>query len=318
MLKNYLYTIGKYLSPKQREEVLKEIEASLYDYLEENFGKKSYSDAELESAIRAMGHPKKVAEAYLSAPRSVIGPAFIDIYWLIVKIAIIGSVIGVSIGLIFETTSSTASISSIANILGSIWNTGLSAFGMVTLIFILVQRFNPDEAVELDENWSLSLLEKAPEKTEKVNFVELVIESVFICVALVFLNQVTPFFKFIKETTDITIIHIELMKPMVYGLSAILISNLFLNIFLLIRGQWQTFSRAIMICIDLASIVFAIIISRSTDLWNISIISNSLNTSIAEVEKWFYPSINITIAIAVIIICFDIFGHVRSLLRMRK
>lgn len=53
MIKNYLYTIGKYLSPSQREEVLREIEANLYDYLEENFGKKEYTSGEIESALRA-------------------------------------------------------------------------------------------------------------------------------------------------------------------------------------------------------------------------------------------------------------------------
>ena len=73
-----------------------------------------------------------------------------------------------------------------------------------------------------------------------------------------------------------------------------------------------------MIALDIASIVFAIIISRSTEFWNISVISNTLNTSIADVEAWFYPSVNITIAIAVLVICFDIFGHVKGLMRLKK
>ena len=33
MISNYLYTIGKYLSPGTRAEVLKDIEVNLYDYL---------------------------------------------------------------------------------------------------------------------------------------------------------------------------------------------------------------------------------------------------------------------------------------------
>ena len=191
MINKYIYTIGKYLSSKQREDVLQEIEASLYDFLEENFGKKAYTDAEIETAIRAMGHPKKVAEAYRNTPRSVIGPAFIDTYWLIAKIAVMGSIIGVTVGNVVDVQAYENGIDMIVNLLASIWNTGLSAFGMVTLIFALIQHFNPEEAPEIEENWKLSILESAPEKAEKVNILEVVIESFFLCVGLVFLNQVT-------------------------------------------------------------------------------------------------------------------------------
>jgi len=69
MISNYLYTIGKYLTPDEKTEVLKDIEVNLYDYLEDNFGKKEYTDEEIETAIRTMGHPRKVAEAYMHEPR---------------------------------------------------------------------------------------------------------------------------------------------------------------------------------------------------------------------------------------------------------
>ena len=91
MISNYLYTIGKYLPPGQRDDLLKEIEANLYDYLEENHGEIDYTKEQIESDIRSMGHPMKVAEAYTGKPRSLICSQYIDTYWLIIKFVIIGS-----------------------------------------------------------------------------------------------------------------------------------------------------------------------------------------------------------------------------------
>lgn len=86
MIDSYLYTIGKSLPPKGRAEILEEIKSNLYDYLEENYGQKAYSLEEETAAIKALGHPKAVAQAYNKASDYLIGPGYIDLYWLVLKL----------------------------------------------------------------------------------------------------------------------------------------------------------------------------------------------------------------------------------------
>lgn len=41
MIENYLYAIGKYLPISEKNDILKEVESAIYDYLESEFGKKN-------------------------------------------------------------------------------------------------------------------------------------------------------------------------------------------------------------------------------------------------------------------------------------
>ena len=65
--------------------------------LEDNFGKKEYTDEEIETAIRTMGHPREVAESYMNEPRVLIGATYIDAYWLVLKIVLVAVAIGITI-----------------------------------------------------------------------------------------------------------------------------------------------------------------------------------------------------------------------------
>ena len=157
LISDYLYTIGKYLPPATRAEILKEIEANLYDYLEENFVKKEYTDEEIEIAIRAMGHPRKVAEAYMNGVRVLIGAAYIDTYWLVLKIALIGMAIGITISNTLALSNANDGISLYLHIVSQICQSSLSVFGLITIIFAAVQYYSPKERVEKDNLWSVSM-----------------------------------------------------------------------------------------------------------------------------------------------------------------
>ena len=97
LLKDYVYTITHYLPQKQKAEVSTDIEATLYELLLEQFGEKEYTDQEIEIVIRTFGHPRLVAERYLNQKPSLIAPELLETYWFVVKIALIGSNIGVFI-----------------------------------------------------------------------------------------------------------------------------------------------------------------------------------------------------------------------------
>ncbi|MFO7577537.1 MAG: hypothetical protein R6W66_07400, partial [Pelovirga sp.] len=137
----------------------------------------------------------------------------------------------------------------------SIWEASLSVVGSITLIFALIQHFSPGEQETITEDWSLKSIEKAPEKHQKVSIVELIIESIFICLFLVVLNQATPVLAIsFPENKVIPILDMVLFKPFLIWINITLISNLILNFYLLIKREWQTVTRIIAIAIDVITV----------------------------------------------------------------
>jgi hypothetical protein len=319
MINDYLYTIGKYISPAQRDEVLREIESNLYDFLEQNFGQREYTDLEIETAIRSMGHPKKVAEAYMEGPRCLIGPAYIDTYWLVLKIALIGIAIGLTITSILTISNAKDGIQFYIKIFANIWYASLSTIGSITLIFALIQHFNPDEHKTITEDWSLKAIEKAPETQQRVSVLELIIESIFICLFIVVLNQTTPFLTVsIPENKVIPIIDMIQFKPFLIWINIAMISNLTLNLYLLIKRRWQSFTRVIAIVIDIISVGIFTKLIMTPGLWDFKTLDHILKDDGVALETVLDLSLNITLAVVVIIVAIDIFGHLRALMKTRS
>ncbi len=316
MISSYLYTIGKYLPPKQREEILSEIEANLYDYLEENYGKKEYTDAEYEDAMRSMGPPKKVASAYMSTPRCLIGPTYIDVYWLILKIALIGTAIGITVSHLITLSDTTDIFPTIYTILIDIWQGSLSTLGIITLIFVIISHHAPEEPINADEEWSLNLLEKAPESHQALCISELVFESVFICIALVFFNHPSPpeFMLLIDEKIT-PFINISVLRPFLIWINLILGVNLLLNVYLLIKRSWQRATRIASIFLDVAGIILFYHLMILPDWINFPLLSTVFEREHIEFGQSLNTGFRIAILVIIVLASIDIFKHVRAIIK---
>lgn len=318
MINDYLYTIGKYIASAQRDKVLKEIESNLYDFLEQNFGKKEYSESEIETAIRSMGHPKKVAEAYMESPRCLIGPSYIDTYWLVIKIALIGIAIGLTIANMFTFSDSKAGLQLFIKVIAGIFYASLSAIGSITLIFALIQHYSHGEQDTITGEWSLNSIEKVPEAHQKVKTFETILESIFITLLLVALNQATPALVIsLRENEVIPILNMEIFKPFLNWINLVIVSNLILNFYLLLKKQWQSITRIIAIAIDIIGFGIFTKLVMTPGFWNPSAIDSVLKDESSTISTILNLSLNNILAVVGIIVAIDIFGHLRVLMKTR-
>jgi len=232
LLKDYVYTITHYLPQKQKAEVSTDIEATLYELLLEQFGEKEYSDQEIETVIRTFGHPRLVAERYLNQKPSLIAPELLETYWFVVKIALIGSNIGVFIARMLTQGLDFISI------LGGMINLSLSVFGMVTLIFILINQKLDAYEQKNDQTWSLNDLKTWTSDKHRVSHFEIAFESIF----LVFMAQALIVDKPLSVVLEN---HVLFLLGMYVGLSLVL------NIYLLIKAYWTPRLRIVSISLNL-------------------------------------------------------------------
>lgn len=286
LIKDYVYTITHYLPQKQKAEVSTDIEATLYELLLEQFGEKEYSDQEIETVIRTFGHPRLVAERYLNQKPSLIAPELLETYWFVVKIALIGSNIGVFIARMLTQGLDFISI------LGGMINLSLSVFGMVTLIFILVnQKLDAYEQNDLEE-WSLKNLKVWKEDKHRVSRFEIAFESIFLIffIQAFFLNDTI-----LSKWSD--------FNSFVFGVFVGL--SLVMNLYLLIKAYWTPRTRILSILLNLIFVYLSM-----QFLINLPEI---LSTSMLNMEG-VQISIRITAGILILIVAWDIYEQLRHLL----
>ena len=286
LLKDYVYTITHYLPQKQKAEVSTDIEATLYELLLEQFGEKEYSDQEVETVIRAFGHPRLVAERYLNQKPSLIAPELLETYWFVVKIALIGSNIGVFIARML--TQGLGFIS----ILGGMINLSLSVFGMVTLIFILINQKMDAYEQKNDQTWSLNDLKTWTSDKHRVSHFEIAFESIF----LVFMAQALIVDKPLSVVLEN---HVLFLLGMYVGLSLVL------NIYLLIKAYWTPRLRIVSISLNL---LFAYFFTQFL------IVLPVLFKPIMHL-RGVDLSIRITSVIIFIAIAYDVYDHFKHLIK---
>ena len=286
LLKDYVYTITHYLPQKQKAEVSTDIEATLYELLLEQFGEKEYSDQEIETVIRTFGHPRLVAERYLNQKPSLIAPELLETYWFVVKIALIGSNIGVFIARML--TQGLGFIS----ILGGMINLSLSVFGMVTLIFILINQKMDAYEQKNDQTWSLNDLKTWTSDKHRVSHFEIAFESIF----LVFMAQALIVDKPLSVVLEN---HVLFLLGMYVGLSLVL------NIYLLIKAYWTPRLRIVSISLNLLFAYF---------LTQFLIVLPVLFKPIMHL-RGVDLSIRITSVIIFIAIAYDVYDHFKHLIK---
>lgn len=303
MIQNYLYTIGKYIPPSQREDVLKEIESNLYDMLEEKFGIKDYSKKEIEIVIRAMGHPKKVAEAYMDSPRYLIGPAYLDTYWMVIKISILGTAIGLAVSQWIFITSVAEGMQMMLSFIAQICQAGFILVGIITLIFAAIQYYNPQPSSMMmnKKEWWLRL-SKAPDPKHNIDRFELMVETFFIYIFLVSFYRIPHFLN------SNSVISLDPLFPYFMCIVGCCGAILLLHLYLLIKGYWQPFTRVLSIGMEtLIVVIVANVLFRPEIVALFSLMTVKPN------HLWFYLFVCIALIVIVTLTGLKISRHFQAI-----
>lgn len=306
MIKKYLFNISKLLPPSNREEIIKEIEAGLYDYLEEHYGKVEYTEAQLEEAILAMGHPKQVADAYRGRSYALISGHYFDLYWLVLKVALVASFVGltfaIAIGDLFASTNQEAIlVSFFIDLLSAFWDVGLNVFAVVTLIFALVEYNSPmDETAITDLKWDEKVFHELPDYSASVSRMDMVFEIFFTAVGIAVANTLLP-----------NVLATSLSNVIILSISIAFGAQIFLDCYLLFKGSWHMITRTVTLLLNAVSIALGYLVFISPYGINQEMVSIKLGERVA---SGVHISLVITFAIILLIILWDSYGQIKHLI----
>ena len=189
MIDAYVNEVGQRLPARQRADIEREIRSMIGDTLddESRTQNRPVDDAMMVQVLKRLGSPQKLAASYVP-PQYLIGPELFPAYLLVVKIVAsvlaILAIIGLALSVGLAGTVQSQVLEEIARAAGGIFSSIFQAFGIITLVFAVLQRvapknkFFPDEA-EFDPR-KLKLKPDA----EKFNPAGIIAELVFTLIGI--------------------------------------------------------------------------------------------------------------------------------------
>lgn len=205
LIKRYLYAVGRWIPGKQKNDILKELESSIYDALEARYGKQEeYGEEHIEDVLKEMGPPWKVASGYTKFGDKLIGPGLLPLYFLLAAIisaaTAFGLLVSFAIGLFTPDTTLASFFLGFLQFIASVLFSTASIIGILTVIFALIERFAGDGIPESlrDEDftggaaagkaWSPSKLPTVPADKQKISLWEPVMAILFTIAAIILFN----------------------------------------------------------------------------------------------------------------------------------
>lgn len=276
-IERYLYQIEKKLHGKNKKDLIQEIESNLYDELEARTDSSDPTEEEILEFLKGKGSPSQVASAYLGTEESLIGSELFPIYSLVVKIALLASLIGITVAsMVSLGFGDQTPLAALGGLLGGIFQAAVGAVGLVTIIFALIQRFMDPEELQLQNEsteWNPKDLPVLPAKKNQVKRSDPIIAIIFLIVLIILFNLFPDFivWGYYTNTESVVapVLNKEVLAQYLPWMNLIWAAALTFQIVLLIKNQWTNVLRIIRIGLDWAGLaLFLWIVSNPNLLVN--------------------------------------------------
>lgn len=154
LMERYIYEVTRRLPGDQREETAMELRELIGDMTE---------DSSMDEVLRKLGDPVLFARKYRNENRYLIGPEYYDNYEWVMKIVGIAVIMSGIVSAIVQTVlTSTWGTGMIEDLIGDLVISCVGAFGLVTLIFAVLERQHVKVDLKNERKWSVGELEKEP------------------------------------------------------------------------------------------------------------------------------------------------------------
>lgn len=258
LVEKYLYAISRQLPREGKDEVIKELESSLLDSIEDMYGPEP-TEADITEVLKSFGSPSDVAKEY-GKKRFVIDPQLTDLYFMIAKIivfAMLGAfTVSYMVRLFVEEDFNY--MIELLGIFGNIVMGSISAIGSLTLVFIIIGRYMTNRYTE--ESWEPKMLEELPSDKEAVSFIGTMAGIIF---SVIFIVGFNLFPEMMNTATDLMrdqgfelvhSINMEQFRRYLLVLNIIWISTIVHSILTLVKMRYTKSLRVMEIILNCASI----------------------------------------------------------------
>lgn len=270
ILNTYLEEIHRHLPPQKREDIIAEIRSVLIDMIEERNPNPGVEpdEATIKAVLREYGPPRKVARQY-GSQQHLIGPQTFPVYLQVLKIVLIVvaalNVLGVIVAVVSGSIGDSGLFVAILETLGGLFSSLFTAFGIVTLSFILIERFAAQELqVELEEDWSPDDLAKVEDKARVAIpglAVEITLGIIAIVLINVYLDRIGIYYLGDSGWVSTPLLNENILRYIPW-ITASIVLDIALNLYLIRKGIWDASATIAKVLLNVfkIAVLFAIIV----------------------------------------------------------
>ena len=186
LVQRYIMGVSRKLPLRHRKDITKELTSSLLDALDERFGDEELQVHALEEFLLSYGSPETLTRSFRQH-QFLIGPELYTLYRMVTGIVLIVVASATLINLIVRTVIS-GPIGLGADLLGLCIGL-VTAFGSVTLVFSIIQRFSPKFSwSDPNDPWKITDLPKleAHQRLGLADPIATIIASLFFIIVINF------------------------------------------------------------------------------------------------------------------------------------
>jgi hypothetical protein len=263
LIERYLYAVGKNLPSNKKLDIQSELRSNFSDSLEARYGADP-SEEQVVVFLKEYGDPEQVAASYWPEGQYLIGPRLYPLFRLAVGVSltvfVIVQLVIAGIAVIFNQETMPG-----YDFIGNLFNSLMVAFGIIVLVFAVLQRFDVKTSAK-EEDWSprdLPDVETFAEVKRGEVIVEIIFELIFAAFLVALPGQLRAVLNPGSEPFAIN-------PPLQAYIPWIVISLLLgvgLNVILLWRGRWELGSRIAKIAVDLFGLAVLFLLISSHTQW---------------------------------------------------
>ncbi len=258
----YIHEVGRHLPRKNRQDIQAELRSAMQDALEDRYGADP-SQEDVIAFLEEFGSPRTVASSYYPEGQYLIGPALFPLFRLVTSIAL-AAVVGAQIlawGVaIFIAGDPLSPLNALAGLINSIPMT----FGMVVIVFAVLQWFDVRPGVE-EEAWDPTDLPQL-DTHHPVKRGERIFGLVIGTLILAFLVFFPEYIGFITAPGGEFIAN-PVIPEYILWISLSLTAGIALDVYLLWQGRWSTATRLAKIGVNILSVVVLTLLVQAHTEW---------------------------------------------------
>ena len=326
LIDRYIAEVGRHLPEKNRTDIEAEIRSMLEDMLEESgYQAKSAKEKVIAETLEQLGDPKLLASRYAPSRRYLIGPGWYDAYLqTLQRVLYIVLPIFATVTFILTLADNPLDfVNAVGEAVGGAFSVGLQILFWITIVFVFLER--SDEVPYQVQNtgskkWTVSQLPKMPYKRQ-ISIGEALTDIVMDL--FVFLWIALPLFQnwLQGDANPVPFLNPDLWNLWFPIFFVLMTLNLIHDVFKLKIGNWTPTLTAANVVLCLASIIYVVALVITQQVINPAFLATLDHTQISElrnVTTWSTWSVNISAAILVGILIWDMVNSIRLSRRLNE
>ncbi|HKX23751.1 MAG TPA: hypothetical protein VJM46_00795 [Candidatus Saccharimonadales bacterium] len=164
----YAYAVARNLPEAQRDEVSRELQATIEDMAADRAKNGKPTEADYKAVLKELGNPDHLSHKYTASKRYLIGPRFYDAYLRLLKLllSIVPGIVAAVMLAVGFAEGGQPVMATIVEAIGAGIMAGVQVAFWVTLVFAILERagIKPEE---LEGAWTPEQLPQVPKNTKR-------------------------------------------------------------------------------------------------------------------------------------------------------